>query len=160
MRLSVDEAFRRYGDRVFAAAFSVCRNRDDADDVVQDTFLKYCSPEREFDSETHIKAWLLRVAINRARDISSSFWRRNSAAWEEYMNEAVFEEPEDGHLFEAVMRLPERYRVTIHLFYYEGYAINEIAQLLRCREGTVKSRLNRGRKQLKTMLMEEWDDDE
>lgn len=76
------------------------------------------------------------------------------------MNELPFEEPEDSRLFEAVMRLPDKYRIVIHLFYYEDYAIAEIAQILNRREGTVKSQLNRGRKLLKTMLMEEWDDDE
>ena len=76
------------------------------------------------------------------------------------MNELPFEEPGDSRLFEAVMRLPDKYRIVIHLFYYEDYAIAEIAQILKRREGTVKSQLNRGRKLLKTMLMEEWDDDE
>lgn len=76
------------------------------------------------------------------------------------MNELTFEEPEDSRLFEAVMRLPDKYRIVIHLFYYEDYTIAEIAQILKRREGTVKSQLNRGRKLLKTMLMEEWNDDE
>ena len=76
------------------------------------------------------------------------------------MNELTFEAPEDSRLFEAVMRLPDKYRIVIHLFYYEDYTIAEIAQILKRREGTVKSQLNRGRKLLKTMLMEEWNDDE
>ena len=76
------------------------------------------------------------------------------------MNELPFEEPEDSRLFEAVMRLPDKYRIVVHLFYYEDYTIAEIAQILKRREGTVKSQLNRGRKLLKTMLMEEWNDDE
>ena len=76
------------------------------------------------------------------------------------MEELAFEEPEDGRLFEAVMRLPEKYRTVIHLFHYEGYAVQEIADILRRSQGTVKSQLNRGRKLLKNMLQEEWDDDE
>ena len=76
------------------------------------------------------------------------------------MDELPFETPEDRGLFEAAMRLPEKYRVTIHLFYYEEYSANEIAKILRLREGTVKSRLSRGRRLLKNMLEEEWDDDE
>ena len=66
MRLSADEAYEKYADRVFAAAFSVCRDRADADDVTQDTFLRYMDREREYESEEHLKAWLLRVAVNRA----------------------------------------------------------------------------------------------
>ena len=160
VRLSVDEAFTRYKDHVFSAAFNVCQNWTDADDVVQSTFLKYYNLDLAFESEEHLKAWLLRVAINHARDLTKSFWQRNRVPWEDYMNELPFEEPEDSRLFEAVMRLPEKYRVVIHLFYYEDYAITEIAQILNRREGTVKSQLNRGRKLLKTILMEEWEDDE
>lgn len=95
MRLSVDEAFRRYGDWVFSAAFSICRNREDADDTVQDTFLKYHTQNLEYMDEAHLKAWLLRVAINRAKDITAAFWRRNRVSWEEYMDELEFVQPEE-----------------------------------------------------------------
>ena len=106
------------------------------------------------------RPWLLRVAINRARDVSTSFWRKHTVAWEEYMNDLAFEEPQDSHLFEAVMRLPAKYRAVLHLFYYEGYAVAEIAHILHRPAGTVKSQLNRGRALLKTTLQEEWNDDE
>ena len=160
MRLSADKAYEKYADRVFAAAFSVCRDRADADDVTQDTFLRYMAREREYESEEHVKAWLLRVAVNRARDVTRSLWHKSRIPWEDYMAELPFAEPADGRLFGAVMALPERYRVVIHLFYYEGYGVGEIARLLSAREGAVKSRLSRGRKLLKNMLKEEWDDDE
>lgn len=160
MRLSVDETFQKYGDRIFSAAFSVCQNRADADDAVQDTLLRYHSLDKEYENEEHLKAWLIRVAINRAKDIGSSFWRKNKVAWEEYMDELVFEEPGDNRLFEAVMRLPEKYRTVIHLFYYEDYSVDEIARILRRPAGTIKSQLNRGRKLLKITLQEEWSDDE
>ena len=160
MRLSAEEAFRLYGDRLFAIAFSVCRNRADADDVVQDTFLKYHTQNRDFESPEHIKAWLIRVAVNRAKDLTTSFWRKNKVIWEEYMGEAVFEDPADSRIFEAVMNLPKKYRIVIHLYYYEEYSVREIARILRCRDGTVKSQLSRGRVLLKNMLREEWNDDE
>ncbi len=160
MRLSADQAYEKYADRVFAAAFAVCRDRADADDVTQDTFMRYMTHERDFQSEEHVRAWLLRVAVNRARDLARSFWRRNRAPWEEYMTELPFAEPADGRLFAAVMALPERYRTVIHLFYYEDMSISQLARLLGTREGTVKSRLSRGRKLLKNALMEEWNDDE
>lgn len=66
MRLSVDEAFQKYGDRIFSAAFSICQNQTDADDVTQDTLIRYYSLNKEFENEQHLKAWLIRVAINRA----------------------------------------------------------------------------------------------
>lgn len=160
MRLSVDETFQKYGDRIFSAAFSICQNQADADDVVQDTLLRYYSLNKDYESERHLKAWLIRVAVNRAKDITSSFWRRHKVQWEDYMDDLAFEEPEDSRLFEAVMRLPGKYRAVIHLFYYEDYAVEEIAGILRRPAGTVKSQLNRGRKLLKNMLQEGWNDDE
>lgn len=159
MRLSAEEAFRRYGDRVFSAAFSVCRNREDADDVVQDTFIKYYTRNQDYIDDSHLKAWLLRVAINRAKDLNGAFWRRNRVSWEEYMEQLEFVQPEDKSLFQAVMELPEKYRLVIHLFYYEEYSIAEIAALLRSTQGTVKAQLSRGRKLLKSMLTEDWNHD-
>lgn len=160
MKLSAEDAFRQFGDRVFSAAFSATGSKEDADDVVQDTFLKYWDTDQDFTDENHIKAWLLRVAINRSRDLLRSFWHRKKVPWEDYMEELSFEEPEDKSLFEAVMELPRKYRVTIHLHYYEDLSVSEIAQILHTTEGTVKSQLSRGRKLLKTKLMEAWDDDE
>lgn len=160
MKLLLDEAYEKYADNVFAAAFSVCRNNADADDIVQDTFIKYYSYDLDFLDEPHIKAWLLRVAINKAKDTMTSFWKRNKVTWEDYMDELTFEQPQDGRLFDAVMKLPDKYRIVIHLFYYEEYSIQEISKMLKSHDGTVKSQLNRGRKLLKKMLMEEWNDDE
>ena len=155
MRLTVEDAFQKYGDRVFSAAFSILRNREDADDVVQDTFLKYHIKNLQYMDETHLKAWLLRVAINRAKDITAAFWRRNRVSWEAYMEELEFTQPEDRSLFRAVMALPEKYRLVLHLYYYEECSIREIASLLHTGEGTIKSRLSRGRTLLKTMLTED-----
>lgn len=155
MRLTVEDAFQKYGDRVFSAAFSICRNQEDADDVVQDTFLRYHIKNLQYMDENHLKAWLLRVAINRAKDITAAFWRRNRVSWEAYMEELEFTQPEDRSLFRAVMALPEKYRLVLHLYYYEECSIREIASLLHTGEGTIKSRLSRGRTLLKTMLTED-----
>lgn len=160
MKLAIDRAYEEYADHVFAVAFNVCQSRADAEDVVQDTFIKYNSSKKDFADEEHIRAWILRVAINRAKDIRTSFWRKNMVAWDEYMTELSFEEPEDERLFQAVMNLPTKYRTVIHLHYYEDYGIKEIAQILHSREGTIKSQLSRGRTLLKNMLKEEWDIDE
>ncbi len=143
-----ETAFRLYGDRVFSAAFSVTGNQADADDAVQDTYLRYCSYDKEFTDEDHIRAWLLRVAINRARDQKRSFWEKHRVSWEDYMETLSFEALEDKSLFEAVMSLPAKYRTVIHLFYYEDYSVARIAEILHSREGTVKSQLNRGRQLL------------
>lgn len=150
----------RYKDNLFAVAFNVCKNAADADDVVQDTFIQYHTQTRQFESEQHIKAWLIRVAINRAINVTRSLWRRSSLPLEEYMESLPFETPEESTLFAQVMALPEKYRVVIHLFYYEDYPVRDIAGILKVSEANVKVRLSRGRGLLKKALKEEWSDDE
>ena len=78
---------------------------------------------------------------------------------EDYIETLVFETPESEELFETVMNLPEKYRIVIHLFYYEDYTIHEIAEILKLSESNVKVRLSRGRSLLKEKLQEEWEDD-
>lgn len=159
MRQSVQELAASYQSSLFAAAFNVCKNAQDAEDVVQDTFVQYYTSKKEFESEQHIRAWLLRVAVNKAKNITRTFWRRNKLSLEDYMETLVFETPEAETLFETVMRLPEKYRIVLHLYYYEEYAVRQIAEILKLSESNVKIRLSRGRAMLKETLKEEWDDD-
>ena len=160
MRIPIRELAEKYQNSLYAAAFNICKNPADAEDAVQDTFLQYHLNKQEYDSEQHIRAWLLRVAINRAKNITHSFWRRNRQSLEDYMETAVFETPDLSDVFRAVMELPEKYRIVIHLFYYEDYSVNEIAEVLKLSVSNVKVRLSRGRKLLKEALKEDWDDDE
>ena len=159
MRQSVQELFEKYQNNLYIIAFQICKNTEDAKDVVQDTFLQYYSLKKEFDNEQHIRAWLIRVAINKAKNINCAFWRRNKMSIEDYIETLVFETPESEELFETVMNLPEKYRIVIHLFYYEDYTIHEIAEILKLSESNVKVRLSRGRSLLKEKLQEEWEDD-
>ncbi|MDO4280714.1 MAG: sigma-70 family RNA polymerase sigma factor [Peptococcaceae bacterium] len=160
MRLPLQTLVEREQDSLYRAAFSMCGNRMDAEDAVQEAFVQYYMSKKEFESETHIHAWLLRVAINRAKNISRSFWRRNKCSLEEEILALSFADEDDRSLFEAVMALPEKYRVVIHLFYYEDYAVREIAQILKLSESNVKTRLSRGRNMLRQSLKEAWEDDE
>ena len=160
MKQTVEELAERYRDNLFAAAFNICKNAADADDIVQETFLQYYVAKKEFESEEHIRAWLLRVAINKAKNVNHSFWRQNKVPLEEYMETLAFESPQEETLFETVMKLPEKYRIIIHLFYYEDYSVLEIAKLMKLTQSNVKVRLSRGRKLLKEALKEDWEDDE
>ncbi len=160
MRIPVQELVEMYKDNIYAAAFNICKSAADAEDVVQDTFLQYYMTKKEFDDEKHIRYWLLRVAINKAKNIQSSFRRKNEMSLEDYVETLTFETPESRELFEEVMKLPEKYRVVIHLFYYEDYSVKEIAKILRTTESSVKVRLSRGRAKLKDSLKEEWEDEQ
>ena len=160
MRLDTHQLFETYKQNIYAAAFSVCRNAEDAEDVTQETFLRYHRANKQFESEQHIKAWLLRVAINGAKDVWRSGRRKNEVPLEDYMETLPFESQESSSLFEAVMALPATFRSVIHLFYYEDYTVREIAEILHLTQSNVKVRLNRGRALLKETLKEDWNDDE
>ncbi len=160
MKTEIQAVVEKYKDNLFSAAFNICKNAADADDIVQDTFFQYYKTSKQFESEQHIRAWLLRVAINKAKNVNLSFQQRTSVPWEEYMETLAFETPEAETLFEEVMKLPEKYRIVIHLFYYEDYSIREISQILHITESNTKVCLARGRKLLKKVLQEGWNDDD
>lgn len=159
MRHAMQELFEKYQDNLYIIAFNVCKNAEDAKDVVQDTFIQYYSVKKEFESEQHIRAWLIRVAINKAKNVNHTFWRRNKVPLEECMETLAFQTPESEELFETVMNLPEKYRIVIHLFYYEDYSVREIADILKLSESNVKVRLSRGRTLLREQLQEGWEND-
>ena len=111
-------AVQRYSDAVYRAAVHNCRCTADAEDVVQDVFEKLLHYEGCFESEEHLKAWLLRVAINRCRDLTRAAHQKDTELDE---NLPAPEQMEDGSVLDAVKALPENYRNAIYLHYYEGY---------------------------------------
>ena len=159
MRMETQALVEAYRDRLFAAAFQVCGNAADAEDAAQEALLRYLTSEKQFENEQHIRAWLLRVAINCAKNAVRSFWRRNTVPLEEYMETLEFDSGQSREIFREVMNLPEKYRLVIHLYYYEDYSVAEIGEILRLTESNVKVRLSRGRKLLKKGLQEVWDDE-
>ena len=131
MRQSVQELIDDYQNNLYAIAFNICKNPSDAQDVVQDTFIQYYTIKKEFEDEQHLRAWLIRVAINKAKNMTLTFWHQHKVSLEEYMETLTFETPESENLFEEVMKLPKKYRIVIHLFYYEDYSVKEIAEILK-----------------------------
>ena len=159
MAIDIIEICTKYGDRLYAAAFNITRQRQDAEDAVQEALLRLYRTGKEFESEEHVKAWLIRVTINIAKSTCTSFWYRNRVPYEDYMEEIPFEDDSDRDLMEAVLSLPDKYRIIVHLHYYEGYKTREIADTLKLSENTVKTRLLQSRKLLKTKL-EGWQDED
>ena len=159
MRMETQALAETYRDRLFAAAFQVCGNAADAEDAAQEALLRYHISEKQFESEQHIRAWLLRVTINCAKNVSRSFFRRNTVPLEDYMDSLEFDSGESREIFREVMNLPETYRLVIHLYYYEDYSVAEIGRILGLTESNVKVRLSRGRQLLKKALQGVWDDE-
>ena len=159
MRQPVQQLIQLYQNNLYTAAFSICQNQMDAEDVVQETFVQYYTSRKQFENEQHIRAWLLRVVINKAKNINRTFWKKNKCSLEDYMETLAFPDSQSRDIFEEVMKLPDKYRIVIHLFYYEDYSVREIAKILKLSESNVKVRLSRGRALLKDSLKEDWEND-
>ena len=173
---SFEQVMEFYMPMVYRIAFTRLANRSDAEDVTQDVFLRYFRAGLTYQSEEHRKAWLIRCAVNCANTAAGSAWNRHRASGDILDNLSDPDQPgnEPGYsdceenfekaerrsaVMDAVMRLPDKYRTVIHLFYYEGYSVKEISEILRISQTAVTSRLSRGRNKLR-ILLEEGNNDE
>ncbi len=145
----------KYGDSLMRIAITYLKSTDDAQDAVQDTLLKYLTKAPRFESDDHEKAWLIRVLINICKNTLTSAYRKNYAELDE--NISVYDSYSSG-LWEVVKTLEPKYRIVIHLFYYEGYSQKEIAKIIKLTESAVATRLQRGRSILKTKLGDDFFD--
>ncbi len=143
-----------YADVVYRVALSYAKTKEDAEDVLQNVFLKLLTKRVNFEDEEHIRKWLIRVAVNECNSLWSSFWRKNVEYIDRMEEEITFQNADYLDLYDAIKVLPAKLRIVLHLFYYEGYRTKEIADLLHIREATVRSRLTRARKLLKSQLGE------
>ena len=151
-----EEVLERYAATVFAAAYAMVKNKEDAEDIAQEVFISYVKAKPAFESAEHEKAWLLRVAINRCRDLTRAAHQKDTELDENLPAPDAFE---DGSVLDAVRALPENYRNAIYLHYYEGYTAAEIGRMMGAPSNTVLSWLRRARAQLHTMLKEEIEDE-
>lgn len=152
-------AVQRYQNMVFRIALHYFADPDDADDVVQEVFLRLFQREVDFDCEEHMRHWLMRVTVNHCKDILKSPWRKRRVGIENAERVPVFDRPEQAALFQEVMALPEKYRTVLYLFYYEDLPVKEIASVMNLRQSAVTTRLSRAREQLKKRLGEAWSDE-
>lgn len=141
-----DTAYDAYGTMVYRLAMVYLGSHADAEDVTQDVFFKLLYKAPVFSDQEHEKRWLLRVTANRCKDQLKGFWRKRTVALD---TDYPIGSPDAFELADAVVRLPEKYKAAIHLHYYEGYAVAEIADILKLSESAVKMRLKRGREMLK-----------
>ena len=144
----------KYMDTIYRVAYSWTKNSDDANDVTQDVLIQLYKTTKEFESDSHLKNWLIRVTVNQCKMLFRSPWSKMEDIGE-YANTLGFEEESHLDLFRAVMNLDKKYRVPILLFYYEGYSTAEIASILGIPEKTVSTRLFRAKARLKDYLKEE-----
>ena len=147
-KIPASKAFKEYSDMVYRLAFARVKNKFDADDILQDVFIRYMKSKQEVSDLEHVKALLIRITINCTKSLFLSNARKKAAPLDEFMSVDM---PSRDTL-EAVLNLPMKYRTVIHLHYYCGYGIDELARILDTKPSTVKSQLHRARLKLKDYL--------
>ena len=157
-RTLFEHAAVRYQNMVYRIALHYFGNSQDAEDAVQEVFLRLYTAEKSFESPEHLRRWLIRVAVNQSRKLIRSPWFRRRAPLEAWSGTAELPAPEESRLFLAVMALPEKYRVPLYLYYYEDYPVREVAALCGLKESTVQTRLQRAREKLKQTLTTQEED--
>ena len=142
---------KKHMDMIFRLAFGYLKSKADADDVTQTVLLRLYKTDKAFESDAHVKHWLLRVTVNECKKIWRSPWSRTED-FDSYAETLTFDEPQYAGLFEAIMALDKKCRAAVVLHYCEGYSIAEISTLLGVPAGTVGTRLSRAREKLKHYL--------
>lgn len=138
-----------YSSMLLRISYQNLLNKNEAEDVVQDTFLQYVKMQKEFKSEEHIKAWLIRITINNCKNRNKLLSFRREIP----MNDLDFAfTKEEQSLMSEVFRLDAKYKNVLYLYYYEGYSLKEISSILNRSVSTIGCWLQRGRKKLKVEL--------
>ncbi len=146
----IEYAVEKYSQMLFRICYGILCNKHDAEDALQETFLRYMTKAPLFKDSEHEKAWLIKVATN----ISKNMARFNSKHAVENLDELrhIGISDDDRDIFELIMRLPAKYKIVLDLYYIEGYKANEIADIINASPVAVRKRLQYGRKMLKLEL--------
>lgn len=149
----IEQTINKYSSTVYSIAMTRLKSRSDADDVFQEVFLTMCRKRPSFESEEHLKAWIIKTTLNYCKRITMSTWRRKTSPLEEVSDRSYqFYAKEENDVYNAVSDLPKKYRTIIVLYYFEDISVKEISSILHIREGTVRMQLTRARNILKTKL--------
>jgi len=143
----VERIVNKYSNMLFRLCFTILCNNSDTEDAVSDTFLKFITKSPDFSEEEHTKSWLIRVATNICLDMRRFNKRHSCINLDDLSNYCKTES--ENEILEEVLRLPEKYKLVIHLFYIEGYKTEEISKILSISPATVRKRLQYGRNKLK-----------
>lgn len=142
--------------RIYLIALSYTQNNSDAEDIMQNVFLKLWRFNKPFENAEHVEKWLTAVCVNECKDYIKNPFRKRKVSIDAAVNISVPMKTENIDLFKAVMSLPTKERAIIHLFYYEDLSVADISGILKIKESAVKTRLFRARNKLKLLLGDDW----
>lgn len=149
------QAVKRNSQRLFVIAFSYLKNKHDAEDALQNAFLKLWKSKNEFNDDLGIDKWLTKVLVNDCKNFFNLSFRQNKSI-EEVYDVSTFDKYFNVDLYNAVMSLNKKERLCVILFYYDDLTISDISKVTGIKESTVKSLLKRSRNKLKLKLGDEW----
>lgn len=149
------EIYNRNVDTVYRISLMYLKNIPDAEDAVQDIFLKLIHRNNKFESLEHEKAWLIVTSQNHCKNILKNWWRKKRTDINSILEPSYTEDLSNDSIWQQVLSLPNKYKMVIYLYYYEGYSTDEISELLKIKSSTIRTRLSRARKELKIILEEE-----
>ena len=159
---AIDEIMNKYGQEILQLAFSYVKNKQIAEDLTQEIFVKCYRSLHTYSGKSKFRTWLWRIASNHCKDYLKSWYNKNvfttdyqpiyDSIQSESVEQTVIQDEEDGQLASAVMNLPVHYREVIYLFYFEEMSIKEIAVVTESKENTIKTRLKRAKELLKERL--------
>lgn len=145
-----EEKYQRYKNLLFRIAFTYVKNREDAEDILQEVFYKLYFKSPEFESEEHEKRWMIRITVNHCKNHLKLYWNRNKVEMED-LEQWGMTKREVG-ILDEVLLLPNKIKAAMYLHYFEGYKCSEISEILQVKESAVKMRLKKGRELLKIEL--------
>ena len=151
---AIETVIRTYGNTLYRLCFVMLGSESDAEDAVQEAFIRYLQKAPQFENPDHEKAWLITVATNQCRDILR-FRKRHPQIDSEYLQELTTSSSDSG-ILEALMTLPEKFRIVLTLYYLEEYRVDEIARIIGKTPSAVKMRLQKGRKLLEELYRKEY----
>lgn len=149
MKGTIERLVQKYSSMVLQIAYQYSFNKSEAEDITQEVFIKLYNNIKKIKNEEHIKAWLIRVTINLSIDYNRNYWNKNTTSLDD--NYKYFDE-ETKDVFNELKKLTPEFRNIIYLYYYQGYKISEISEILSMNQNTVSSYLTRARKELKHIL--------
>lgn len=150
-REELADLYRRHAGMVYQICLMLMKQVPDAEDATQTVFQKAMEYQKPFRDPEHEKAWLIVTARNECRNQLKHWWRTRRAS-EETLLSLTWEQPEDGQLWDLILKLPEKERMVLYLYYYQGYSTLEMAQLMQAKPATVRTWLFRAREKLKDWL--------
>ena len=153
-KIDIENTVEQFSNTIYKIAFSYTKSKEVSEDVMQNVFVRYMTSDKTFEDMEHKKAWLIKVTINECkkyfRRLTSQFKKESKVLLNDWSNEQY-------NIYDSIMELPQKYRIVVHLYYYEEFSIKEISALLKLKENTVMSLLHRARQRLKKVLEVEYE---